>query len=106
MTNYIPLRHILTLDLFNSVQAMSETNKTKKRQVPDPSLEWTHTLIRFLKEQLQEFINLHASSQSSSSMSGSKKKHFILTLNVSENFLWTEIPVNFLYFNFLFFSFS
>jgi hypothetical protein len=73
MTNYIPLRHILTLDLFNSVQAMSETNKTKKRQVPDPSLEWTHTLIRFLKEQLQEFINLHASSQSSSSMSGSKK---------------------------------
>jgi hypothetical protein len=54
------------------VQAMSETNKTKKRQAPDASLDWTDTLNRFMKEQLQEFINLHASHQAggSSSMSG------------------------------------
>ena len=46
---------------------MSETNKTKKRQAPDASLEWTDTLTRFMKEQLQEFLNLNSSSQSGSS---------------------------------------
>jgi hypothetical protein len=51
-------------------QAMSETNKTKKRQAPDASLDWTETLTRFMKEQLQEFINLHSSSQSSSGLAG------------------------------------
>ena len=50
-------------------QAMSETNKTKKRQAQDPSLEWTHTLIKFLKEQLQEFMTLHTANQSSNSAS-------------------------------------
>jgi hypothetical protein len=48
---------------------MSETNKTKKRQAPDASLDWTETFTKFMKEQLQEFLSLHASNQSSS-MSG------------------------------------
>ena len=36
--------------------AMQELNKTKKRQVSDPSQEWTHTLTRFLKDQLTEIV--------------------------------------------------
>lgn len=47
---------------------MSETNKTKKRSAPDVSIEWTQTLIKFLKEQLQEYISLSLSSQSSSAV--------------------------------------
>ena len=45
--------------------AMAETNKTKKRQVSDPSSEWTGVLIRFLKEQLSEVDALIRSSSSS-----------------------------------------
>jgi len=48
--------------------AMSETNKTKKRSAPDMCIEWTQTLIKFLKEQLQEYISLSLSSQSSSAV--------------------------------------
>ena len=50
--------------------AMSETNKTKKRQVPDPSLEWTQILVRFLKDQLSDINNTLNSSTSSSSAAG------------------------------------
>ena len=45
--------------------AMAETNKTKKRQVSDPSSEWTGVLVRFLKEQLSEVDGLIRSSSSS-----------------------------------------
>lgn len=34
--------------------SMQETNKTKKRQTSDPSMEWTSTLVRFLKDLLSE----------------------------------------------------
>eukprot|EP00095_Tigriopus_kingsejongensis_P004973 maker-scaffold96_size378025-snap-gene-2.33 protein:Tk04973 transcript:maker-scaffold96_size378025-snap-gene-2.33-mRNA-1 annotation:"mediator of rna polymerase ii transcription subunit 12" len=45
--------------------AMSEVIKPKKRQLLDPSIEWTQALVRFLKEQLAEFSNLLQSSSSS-----------------------------------------
>ncbi len=45
--------------------AMAETNKTKKRQISDPSSEWTGVIVRFLKDQLTE-INSLIQSQSSS----------------------------------------
>lgn len=38
--------------------AMSESNKAKKRQLSDPTSEWTGVLVRFLKEQLIEMSNL------------------------------------------------
>uniref|UniRef100_A0A8D9FIE5 Mediator of RNA polymerase II transcription subunit 12-like protein n=1 Tax=Cacopsylla melanoneura TaxID=428564 RepID=A0A8D9FIE5_9HEMI len=49
--------------------AVSEA-KIKKRQLPDPMLEWTGTMLKFLKEQLmklQEYYQ-HSSSSSSSSV--------------------------------------
>ena len=47
--------------------AMSETSKTKKRQAFDPAMEWTHTFVKFLKEQLSELAKL-ISNQASNSM--------------------------------------
>ena len=50
--------------------AMSETNKTKKRQAPDSSLEWTQIVVRFLKDQLLDINATLNSSTSSSSAAG------------------------------------
>lgn len=50
--------------------AMSEANKTKKRQAPDSSLEWTQIVVRFLKDQLLEINSTLNSSASSSSAAG------------------------------------
>ncbi|KAG8221965.1 hypothetical protein J437_LFUL007806 [Ladona fulva] len=41
--------------------AVSEA-KIKKRQLPDPSQEWTQTLIKFLKDQLQKLQEYYHSS--------------------------------------------
>ena len=38
--------------------AISETSKTKKRQAPDPTNDWTSTLVRFLKDQLSDIGKL------------------------------------------------
>ena len=38
--------------------AISETSKTKKKQMPDPTNEWTHNLVRFLKDQLADLSKL------------------------------------------------
>ncbi|TRY73773.1 hypothetical protein TCAL_00950 [Tigriopus californicus] len=50
--------------------AMSEINKPKKRQLMDPSIEWTQALVRFLKEQLVEISTMLQSSSSSSTNIG------------------------------------
>ena len=49
--------------------AMSETNKTKKRQLPDPSQEWTAIVVRFMKDQISEISSLLSLINSSSSSS-------------------------------------
>ena len=51
---------------------VQETNKSKKRQVPDPSVEWTIALVKFMKDQLSELARLvqQHSSSSSSGLSG------------------------------------
>lgn len=54
--------------------AMQETNKTKKRQLQDPSVEWTTMLVRFLKDQ-QEAMSSSFSNSSSSSLSASSAMH-------------------------------
>ena len=38
--------------------AISETSKTKKRQIPDPTVDWTSTMVKFLKEQLSDIGKL------------------------------------------------
>ncbi|XP_046392614.1 mediator of RNA polymerase II transcription subunit 12-like protein isoform X2 [Ischnura elegans] len=45
--------------------AVSEA-KIKKRQLPDPSQEWTQTLIKFLKDQLQKLQEYYHSSSGTS----------------------------------------
>ena len=54
--------------------AMSETSKTKKRQALDPGMEWTHSLVKFLKEQLSELakliVNYASSINANSSIPG------------------------------------
>ncbi len=65
--------------------AMTETNKTKKRQASDPSQEWTHTLTRFLKDQMQELLTNLPSDLETKVESQAPYKNWIYVLELCEN---------------------
>ena len=67
--------------------AMTETNKTKKRQASDPSQEWTHTLTRFLKDQLQELLTNVTSTEAGDNKveNSNPYKNWIYTLELCEH---------------------
>ena len=63
--------------------AMTEMNKTKKRQASDPSQEWTHTLTRYLRDQLTELLtNTSDEARSEASL---PYKQWIYTLELCEH---------------------
>ena len=64
--------------------AMTETNKTKKRQASDPSQEWTHTLTRFLKDQLQELLT-NVPPEDTKVENSASYKNWIYTLELCEH---------------------
>mgnify|MGYP006864124943 FL=1 len=63
--------------------AMTEVKTNKKRQVSDPSQEWTHALTRFLKDQLQEILS-SSSDDSTKNENSTAHKNWIYTLKMCE----------------------
>jgi len=63
--------------------AMTEVKTNKKRQVSDPSQEWTHALTRFLKDQLQEILS-SSSDDSTKNENSTAHKNWIYTLEMCE----------------------
>merc|ERR1712223_95205 len=71
--------------MFSAYQAaMTETNKQKKRQASDPSQEWTHTLTRFLKDQLQELLS-NMPTEDTKIENSNTCKNWIYTLELCEH---------------------
>ena len=63
--------------------AMTEVKTNKKRQVSDPSQEWTHALTRFLKDQLQDILS-SSSDDSNKNENSAAHKNWIYTLELCE----------------------
>ncbi|GFV97760.1 mediator of RNA polymerase II transcription subunit 12-like protein [Trichonephila clavipes] len=65
------LRAAWFIKMLSAYYAAISEAKIKKRQLPDPSQEWTQTLCKFLREQLQKLSEHHNSSVANSSSNSS-----------------------------------
>ena len=53
------------LKMANAAQNLGDTNKGKKRQVPEPLAEWTPIFVKFLKEQIVKLSEYYTQPYSS-----------------------------------------
>ncbi|GFT90511.1 mediator of RNA polymerase II transcription subunit 12-like protein [Trichonephila clavipes] len=65
------LRAAWFIKMLSAYYAAISEAKIKKRQLPDPSQEWTQTLCKFLRELLQKLSEHHNSSVANSSSNSS-----------------------------------